>query len=262
MPTSLEYYYQIERLKQSLNSPDYEPLTTRQQQALAIRANDQGDDKARNRLVCSVLRYNFELAKELADKYNKGNVQDLYSRGVVHIWESSFKYDPKYETNSNFLTYVKKLLKVKIMDAIQRDHTIAQGGGSVWGKHETEIKDYDQNGYPVYFTDLRNFAEVTRTSSLDSPAYSNIGEDLEDSNEVDEIYMHKEKRKVFYDLFMKELTPMQKDILNATSGGITEKGLKLKDLAIVYGKTAECLRLIGKKAEQNLKTKMLAIYQE
>lgn len=251
----------MDTIKAFLDSKACEPISTEKQKELARRAIEENDFQARVSLVNSVLRYNFDKATEIANKFNPRLDYGLYMRGYEHIWESSLKYDYRPESTANFLTFVKRLVPLKMMDALKEFHLLAPKKNK-WEKVDVEVKNYDQNGYPVYTIEKKTFESKVFVESFEKPSRGEEDSNYESpyltdsTGSVEDAYIRQEEAEFVEHIFNKVLTPMQRDAVNAVSGGITESGFSIQDVADSYGYSHERIRQIG----NDISKKLIAKY--
>jgi DNA-directed RNA polymerase sigma subunit (sigma70/sigma32) len=136
---------------------------------------------------------------------------------------------------------------------------VAPAEKNKWTKSSVEVKDYDQDGYPIYRTEEKTFSELMQTTSIDA-SYNN--EDLQNNlalidqfSGVEDLYIKKEQKEFVFSILENDLTDVQRTVINATTDGILGDSVKIKDLQSIYGLTHEGIRKIGKRAEKKIKDK-------
>jgi DNA-directed RNA polymerase sigma subunit (sigma70/sigma32) len=262
-----EYESEIETIKAELEAMGCKSLPTAEQKKLAKLAKD-GDVHARMQLVNSVRPYMFDEAKKLADSFHSGEVYMIYNVGVLYAWESVFNFEHTDNTTTNFLSFIKRVARLRMLDEIAGSHSFAQK--TLWAKDEVEVISYDQDGYPVYTKEKKLISDIVKVTSYSTSSYvSEDGEDFHDmklidtSGSVEDQYIAEESKGIIGHLFNTILTPLQQQAVTASinkkksKDEEVEDDISLKELAKVYGMTHEGMRQISIKAKDLLKEKFL-----
>lgn len=227
---NLSYTEDCSALKTYLKEVESIPLLSDEEEyKLAVLAKN-GDEQARNKLVCSNSRFVISIAKKFQGRGL--DLEDLISEGNLGLLVAVDKFEP--EKGYKFISYAVWWIRQSIMKAINDKSRMVR------------IPVNKINQADLYAIDV---------SSLDSPVGddegSSVGDFIPSSENLEDDIMNKALTESI-NRILSQFSERERDVIVRRYGLNNQKPLSLKEVGDIYGLTKERIRQIEKKMIDNL----------
>lgn len=250
-----------------------ELLTSEEECKLAEKIKD-GDETAKDKLICANLRLVVHIAKKYVHRARSMTLDDLIQEGNCGLMKAVEKFDPS--KGYRFSTYATWWIRQSITRAIAEQDRIVR---LPTYRSEQLLKVRSAMGVSCQMSgdDGINYEDISdltgldqktvekalqysdRTLSLDTPVgedgTTTIGHFVEDtkSPSPEEVVVNSSRRKAIYEQ-LDTLNPREKQVLEMRFGLLNDEPCTLEEVGNHFGVTRERIRQIEMKALRRLRS--------
>jgi RNA polymerase primary sigma factor len=208
--------------------------------------------------------------KEAIKYYNKCTyieLEELYNNGRIGLLRAIYDYDP-FAYNTRFSTYATIWIQKYIREVLYNNNAVKIPNNiisSIYKKNKllknNNISDEKlQEELGVTDSQMNHLAmgeieTISLNHSLNEDMDANVGDIIEDPNaKIPGVYSNKDSRYEYMEEAFNELDDLSKEIIDMQI--ISDEKIKLSDIGIKYGITAERVRQIKQKGLCKLRRKI------
>lgn len=256
-----------------LNDIKRYPLLSREEETALARKAAAGDERARERLINSHLRFVVSVAKQY--EYTGFGLMDLINEGNLGLLSAVEKFDP--ERGYHFISYAVWWIRQSITKAINeksRAIRLPLNRVNELIQIEKAMKEAEMNGAGsdnweeisrrtgLEVDLIRQLVEVSRSAvSLDAPVGGDKGSEETDFSQMVADSLYQTPEAAFEESALKEeinrvlatLPKKEAEILEMRFGLNGKSAMSLSDISEIYSLTKERIRQIEQKALNTLR---------
>ena len=241
------------------------PLLTRDQELELAKKAKNGDEKAKEKLVSSNLRFVVSIAKQYQ---NQGmSLMDLIAEGNIGLLKAIERFDP--DTGNHFISYAVWWIRQSIMKALsEKSRTIRLPLNQVSTlfaveKIEDSLTNDGENISIKKIAEKLNLSDekvsnvlnaASEIQSLDMPLSENafLGDIIPDDSETPMDMAFKMDIKDIINTALSTLTEKEQKIIKLRFGMLDGKEMSLLEIGKRFNLTKERIRQIEKRALQKI----------